>query len=114
MTLVLRGALTLVASLWLSAGTLSAQAAAGSGEDLYAKNCRSCHGARGVPPAALAKQFKMSKWDAAYISARSKDSLVNVMKRGGKNMKPAKLKPEEMAAVADYVKGLFPEAKPAK
>lgn len=109
-----RVALTLVAGLWLSAGTLSAQAAPGSGAAVYAKSCRSCHGARGAPPAALAKQLKMAKWDAAYISARSKDSLVNVMKRGGKNMKPVKLSPEEMAAVADYVKGMFAEAKPAK
>ena len=82
------------------------------GKALYAKNCQACHGARGIPPAALAKQMKIPTFDAAFIGARSKDSLVAVMTHGGKVMKgfAGRLKPEEMAVIATYLKEL-PAAK---
>ncbi|MBI4501578.1 MAG: cytochrome c [Gemmatimonadetes bacterium] len=102
-SLILMG---LAAALTLGAPRLAAQGA--DGKAAYDKNCKSCHGVKGTPPAALAKQLKIVKWDAAYISARSEDSLVAVMKHGGKNMKgfDGKMTPVEMAAVAKYVKGM--------
>jgi mono/diheme cytochrome c family protein len=88
---------------------LSAQGA--DGKAAYDKNCRACHGVRGTPPAALAKQQKIPKFDAAFIAARSDDSLVHVMTHGGKNMKPlqGKMSPAEMAAVAKYLRELTAE-----
>lgn len=85
---------------------LSAQEA--DGKAAYDKNCRACHGVRGTPPAALAKQQKIPKFDAAFIAARSDDSLVHVMQHGGKNMKglDGKMSPVEMAAVAKYLREL--------
>jgi mono/diheme cytochrome c family protein len=85
---------------------LHAQAA--DGKALFEKNCKACHGVRGVPPAALAKQQKIPKLDSAFVSARSDDSLTHVMKRGGKNMKgfDGKLSAEEMTAVAKYLREL--------
>ena len=92
---------------------LSAQEA--DGKAAYDKNCKACHGPRGTPPAALAKQQKIPKFDAAYIEARSDDSLVQVMKHGGKNMKglDGKMSPAEMAAVAKYMRQMTAE-KPAQ
>ena len=82
------------------------------GKALYAKNCQACHGASGTPPAALAKQMKIPRFDAAFMGSRSKDSLVAVMTHGGKMMKgfAGKLQPAEMAAIAAYLKEM-PAAK---
>jgi mono/diheme cytochrome c family protein len=101
----------LIVTLTLGASRLAAQGA--DGKAAYDKNCKSCHGVKGTPPAALAKQLKIPKWDAAYIAARSDDSLVRVMKHGGKNMKglDGKMTPQEMEAVAKYVHGMM--GKPA-
>src|SRR6266704_3009887 len=94
--------LLLTVVLVLGFGASQAAAQAPDGKALYEKNCRACHGARGTPPAALAKQQKIPKWDAAFLTVRSDDSLVAVMKHGGKNMKgfAGKLKPDEMTAIA--------------
>jgi mono/diheme cytochrome c family protein len=106
-------ALALVAGL--GAGRLSAQtAAAPDGADLYAKSCRSCHGVRGTPPRAMAARMPVPTLDSAFLAGRSNDSLVSAMKRGGKNMTPlaGKLTPEEMAAIAEYVRKTFAAAAP--
>ena len=86
---------------------LAAQAAAApDGKALYNKSCKSCHGAQGVPPAALAKKMKTPVIDGAYLSKVSDDSMVAVMANGTKNMKPMKGKatPEELAAIAKYTR----------
>jgi cytochrome c oxidase cbb3-type subunit 3 len=106
-------ALAVVAGV--GAGRLSAQATAASdGADLYAKNCRSCHGVRGTPPRAMATRMPVPKLDSAFLAGRSNDSLVSAMKRGGKNMTPlaSKLTPEQMAAIAEYVRKTFAAAAP--
>jgi mono/diheme cytochrome c family protein len=53
----------------------------------------------------MVKALKVPKFDAAFMAARSNDSLVAVMTHGGKNMKgfSGKLKPEEMKAIAAYM-----------
>ncbi|MBI4500990.1 MAG: c-type cytochrome [Gemmatimonadetes bacterium] len=83
------------------------------GKAAYDKNCKSCHGVKGMPPAALSKQLKIPKWDAAYLAARSDDSLVRVMKQGGKVMKgfEGKMTPQQMEAVAKYIREMV--GKPA-
>ena len=59
-----------------------------------------------MPAPALAKQMKIAAMDAAYLAARSDDSLIGVMANGTKNMKPmkGKLTPAELAAVAKYLR----------
>ncbi len=112
-----RIALVLMAGLCVGTASLLAQAAPPDGADLYAKNCRSCHGVRGTPPRALAKQMSIPTLDAAFLAGRSRDSVSAVIKRGGKTMKgfDGKLSAAEMAAVAGYVRETFgaAAAKPA-
>src|SRR5262245_31779790 len=87
------------------AATLAAQATA-DGKAVYAKHCQACHGAAGVPPAALAKQMSIPAFDAVFAASRSDDSVVSVIRNGGKKMKGfgGKLSPDEMKAVASYVR----------
>ncbi|MBI4501577.1 MAG: cytochrome c [Gemmatimonadetes bacterium] len=91
----------------LAAGTprLAAQAAP-DGKALYDKNCKACHGSKGVPPAALAKRMKTPTIDEAYLAKVSDDSMARVMENGTKNMKPMKGKatPEDLAAIAKYTR----------
>ena len=50
-------------------------------------------------------------WDARFFAQRSDDQIVEVIMNGkGKNMKPLRdvLKPDEMAAVAKYIRTLNP------
>jgi len=94
----------------LAAPVLAAQAPAPDGKALYTKNCQACHGPRGVPSAALAKQMKIPAFDAAFVAARSADSVEAVIKHGGKSMKgfAGRLTPDEVKAVAAYVRELAP------
>ena len=81
------------------------------GKALFEANCRKCHGT-GQPPAAIKKLFpEIPTWDAAFFSKRTDDDLVSILTSGkGKNMKSWKevLKPEEMLAVARYIRTLQP------
>lgn len=90
-----------------AAGTVRAQAP--DGKALYDKSCKMCHGADGTPSAAMTKMWPaLAKFDAKYMEGRSTDSVVAVLTHGTKTMKPFKDKmtPEELAAVAKYVKEL--------
>jgi ubiquinol-cytochrome c reductase cytochrome c subunit len=106
----------LLLGLAFVAPRLAAQAAAPDGKALYTKNCRACHGPTGAPPAALAKTMKVPTIDAAYLAKVSDDSMVNLMTKGTKNMKPMKGKasPEEQAAIAKYIRTMVgsPAPKP--
>ena len=99
-----------------SAPQLTAQAAAPDGKALYTRNCRACHGPDGTPPPALAKSMKVPTIDPAYLTRVADDSMVNVMLKGTKGMKPMKGKAsqEEMAAIARYLRSVAgsPAAKP--
>ncbi len=94
-----------------AAPTLAAQAP--DGQALYREHCKECHGAAGRPTKqALGKYKDIKAFDAAFVAARSDDSVVAVLKRGvkdGKEMKSfkEKLTPEEMLAVAKYVRTRF-------
>lgn len=93
----------------LGVGRLAAQAA--DGKSIYGDECRTCHGAVGKPTQRAASQYKnMPTFDAAFFANRSQDSIVAVLNRGvGKDMKSfkSKLSPEEIAAVAKFVKETF-------
>ncbi|MBI4501579.1 MAG: cytochrome c [Gemmatimonadetes bacterium] len=82
------------------------QAQGPDGKALYDKNCKTCHGAQGAPPAALAKKMKIPTIDAAYLAKVSDDSILKVMTNGSKNMKPMKdkLTEPELAAIGKHVR----------
>jgi len=80
------------------------------GKALYEDNCRKCHGVRGVPPKAIKEKFpKVQTFNEEFLAKVSDDSMVKVMVTGvgkAEDMKSFKdkLNPQEMAAVAKYVR----------
>jgi mono/diheme cytochrome c family protein len=86
------------------------------GTALYREHCRTCHGAAGKPThLALSQYPKIPVMDAAFVAARSADSIVTILTNGkGKDMKSfkEKLSPAEMRAVAEYVRSMAAAAKP--
>jgi mono/diheme cytochrome c family protein len=93
--------------LWSAAAAPAALAQdAPDGKALYEKDCRACHGPRGTPPRAMARQMSVPVLDSAYLAQRTDEQLIRVMKEGGKNMKPTKLSAAEMALVGAYLRQL--------
>jgi mono/diheme cytochrome c family protein len=109
----LRIALGVAVSL-TAAATCPAAAQQDQGHDghaIYDKQCKSCHGATGTPPARARSQYKKIKsiGEDGFVSSLSEDSIVTILKEGiGKNMKSfaSKLSESEMKAVAAYAKQL--------
>jgi len=106
---------TIVAAVMLGVlpSAAAAQTPAASSEPdgaaLYRQNCRSCHGARGVPPARMMTVYPTLKTlaDSAEQARLTEAAIVAVLQHGkGKDMKSFtdKLSPAEMAAVAKFVK----------
>ena len=77
---------------------------------LYNENCRKCHGVVGTPPKNMkAKYPKIASFDEEFLAKHSEDSVVKVLTNGkSEDMKSFKdtLSPEEMRAVAKYVREL--------
>lgn len=95
--------------LLLVASAARAQSAVGL--TVYEKSCKMCHGADGKPSAAMAKMMPtLPTLNAKFMAGISEDSIVKVLTNGSANGKmkafKGKLTPEEMAAVAKYVKEL--------
>ena len=90
--------------------TTRAAAQGVDGKTVYDENCKKCHGATGTPVAPMKKKYeKLAAFDAAFFANRSADSVVAILTNGrGDNMKSfkEKLKPEELAAVAKYIREL--------
>lgn len=86
------------------------------GREFYLKQCKSCHGATGTPPARARSQYKKIKGvgQDGFVTSLSEDSIVTILKKGiGKDMKSfsSKLSEGEMKAVASYIKQLGGEVK---
>lgn len=96
--------------LLAASGSLSsASAQAADGHALYDANCKKCHGATGVPSAGIKKMSpKIETLDAAFFASRTDANLVKQIAEGKDKMKPFKdkLKPDEIAAVAKYMRTL--------
>jgi mono/diheme cytochrome c family protein len=100
---VLLGALTLAVS------TAAAQGA--DGKTLYEAQCKKCHGLTGKPSEGIKKMNpKIEAFDAAFFAKRTDADLVKGIAEGKDKMKPFKdkMKPEEIAAVAKYIRTLKP------
>lgn len=105
-------AVLLATGLLFTASAAAAQAP--DGKALYEKSCKMCHGVDGTPPAAMLKMMPtLPSLDSSYMASRSEDSVVAVLKNGTVKMKSytGKLSPEEMAAVAKYVREMALKAK---
>ncbi len=99
---------TILALTW---GASAATAQEPDGAALYRQNCRSCHGAKGTPPARMATIYTTLKpiGDSAFAARMSVDDVVGVLQKGkGKDMKPFadRLSAAEMQAVAKFVRTL--------
>ncbi len=80
------------------------------GKALYESKCKSCHAIDGKGTAAMQKNKIPNLTDAAWQGAHDRAKIVAVVTDGIKDTKmgsfKAKLKPEEIEAVAVYVKTL--------
>jgi mono/diheme cytochrome c family protein len=86
-----------------------------TGEALYGQNCRACHGTSGVPSQRMLAIYKaLAPLDSAFLAGRSEDSLVAVVRNGIGPMKGYKdrLTPEQIVAIAKYVRTLPSRATP--
>ena len=108
--------MSLLLVAFAAAARAASRAQAPDGKALYEENCRKCHGVRGTPPKTMKEKYpKIATFDAAFIAKRTDDSVVKVLMKGvgkAEDMKSFKdkLSPEEMAAVAKYVRELAVEA----
>jgi mono/diheme cytochrome c family protein len=97
-----------------AAGRAAAQAP--DGKALYDENCKKCHGVVGRPPKTMLAKFpKIYTFDAAFVAARSDDSVVKVLTKGKNEDMVSfkdKLKPDEMMAIAKYVRELGSKPHP--
>jgi mono/diheme cytochrome c family protein len=84
-------------------------ASAQDGATVYEANCKKCHGATGAPSAAIKKMSpKIATFDAAFFANRNDAEVVKQITVGKDKMKPFKdkLTPDEIAAVAKYIRTL--------
>jgi mono/diheme cytochrome c family protein len=108
--LLLLAASTTLTAMARHSAPLTARTQGPDGKALYEENCRKCHGVRGVPPKAIKEKFpKVQTFTEEFLAKVSDDSLVKVMVTGvgkAEDMKSFKdkLNPQEMAAVAKYVR----------
>jgi len=96
----------------LTAAIATSAAAQGvDGKAIYDAQCKKCHGATGAPSAAIKKMNpKIEAFDAAFFAKRTDADLVKGIAEGKDKMKPFKdkLKADEIAAVAKYMRTLKP------
>ena len=96
--------------LLATSGSFTAAAAqAADGSAIFDAHCKMCHGATGVPSASIRKMLpKIPVFDAALFANRTDAELVKQITEGGEKMKPFrdKLTPDEIAAVAKYIRTL--------
>jgi len=112
---IVMSAAAIAAAAWVLGGARAAEARgplqAPDGKAVYAENCKQCHGVIGAPTkSSLAKYEKIPNFqDSSFFATRSQDSVVKILKKGkGQDMKSfsEKLTPEEITAVAQYIRTL--------
>jgi mono/diheme cytochrome c family protein len=84
---------TIIFSIVLGSFSIGGASAAGdakAGQEVYAKSCKSCHGADGTPSAAVAKMMKVDMHDlkSPEVQSRSDAELKKVVTAGEGKMKP--------------------------
>jgi mono/diheme cytochrome c family protein len=82
-----------------------------TGQDIYRRECKACHGVNGVPPKAEQAKYKKLRTlgDSGFVAKLSTDSIVTIVTKGiDNNMKSFsdKLSAAEIKQVAAYIKEL--------
>lgn len=100
-----------MASLLAVAVSTSAAAQGADGKAVYEANCRKCHGPEGTPSPMIKKMTpKIQAFDAAFFEKRTDEDLVKQITEGKEGTKMSafkeKLKADEIAAVAKYIRTL--------
>jgi len=82
--------ITFTAITFYAAGASAADAKAG--EAVFAKSCKSCHGADGTPNPAIVKMMKvdMKNLGSAEVQALSDADIAKIINDGKGKMKPVK------------------------
>ena len=82
--------ITLTAITMCATGASAADAKAG--QEVFAKSCKSCHGADGTPNPAIAKMMKvdMKNLGATEVQSQSDGDIGKIITDGKGKMKPVK------------------------
>jgi mono/diheme cytochrome c family protein len=82
--------ITFTAITFCANGASAADAKAG--QDVFAKSCKSCHGADGTPNPAIVKMMKvdMKNLGSAEVQAQSDGDIAKIITEGHGKMKPVK------------------------
>jgi mono/diheme cytochrome c family protein len=70
---------------------------AAAGKAIYATKCKSCHGADGTPPAAMAKAMCIKPLSDPSIQGKSDTDLEKSITAGVGKMKPQAVSPADAA-----------------
>jgi mono/diheme cytochrome c family protein len=80
------------------------------GKELYAKNCKECHGAAGTPAKITFIKFpKIVTFDSTFVAHHSVDSIVKILTKGKNDNMISfhrDLNDDEMKALAQYIRTL--------
>ena len=77
----------------LTTGAWAADAAAG--KTLFAAKCKTCHGADGTPPAAMAKAMGIKPLNDPSVQAKSDSDLKDAILKGVGKMKAQAVSPAD-------------------
>jgi mono/diheme cytochrome c family protein len=91
-------------ALVLAVAFLASPALAADGKEIFTKRCTACHGADGKGSSPMAKKLGVKDLTVTHLTAAQIEETVT---KGKGKMTPfgGKLSPEEIKAVAAFVKG---------
>jgi len=95
-------------SLVVFSATAGLAADAAAGKATYDKSCKTCHGADGTSPAAMAKMMKVDIKDlkSAEVQAMSAADLKKIISEGKGKMKPVPAAAGDADNIAAFIKTL--------
>lgn len=97
------------AVIGLALGAVTLWAGATEGKEIYAKSCKSCHGAEGQGNPAIAKAMKVELRSLASpeVQSQSDAELKDAITKGKGKMKPiTNLTPKQVDDVVAYIRTL--------
>ena len=92
------------AAVVFTTGAWAADAAAG--KTLYATKCKTCHGADGTPPAAMAKSMGVKPLNDPSIQGKSDADLKNSILKGAGKMKPQAVSDSDADNLVAAIRGM--------
>jgi len=92
------------AAVVFTTGAWAADAAAG--KTLYATKCKTCHGADGTPPAAMAKSLGVKPLNDPSVQGKSDADLKNAILKGSGKMKPQAVSDSDADNLVAAIRGM--------